>query len=95
MLQAVLIWAGSTCTDHPEAVQQLLQQCLRLAASPNREVRLAVAQEAPALAQPQLLKALYSHTSPSSSSGSDTANLEAKLLQVGHNNILPLDASHT
>ena len=51
-----------------------------LASSPCRQVRMAFAQQAPAFAQPHLLKALYGahHTLD----GSDVASLEAKLLQV-------------
>ena len=80
MLQALLTWAAKASAEQADAVQQLLQRCFALASSPNREVRLAFAQEAPALAQPQLLKALYG--CHGSLDRADTASLEAKLLQV-------------
>ena len=80
MLQALLTWAESAPSEQAEAVQQLLHHCFDLASSPSREVRLAFAREAPALAQPQLLKVLYG--APGSPSGADSASLEAKRLQV-------------
>ena len=81
VLQALLSWAESAAPEQAEAVQQVLQQCLGLASWPCRQVRMAFAEQAPALAQPRLLKALYG-VHPTSG-GSSVASLEAKLLQVG------------
>ena len=93
VLQALLSWAESAAPEQAEAVQQVLQQCLGLASSPCRQVRTAFAQQAPALAQPRLLKALYG-VHPTSD-GSSVASLEAKLLQVGPQlALLPLPSLH-
>ncbi|KAL3137629.1 hypothetical protein ABBQ38_004906 [Trebouxia sp. C0009 RCD-2024] len=58
-LQAFLTWAKSAPPEQADTVQQVLQHCLGLASSPCRQVRMALARQAPALAQPHLLKALY------------------------------------
>lgn len=82
MLQAVLNWAETATVEQTAAVQGLLHQCLGLSSSPSRQVRVAFAQDACALAQPVLLKAMYTHDAASLLQSNDMPCCEAKLLQV-------------
>lgn len=86
-LQAFLTWAKSAPPEQADTVQQVLQHCLGLASSPCRQVRMALARQAPALAQPHLLKALYG--ADDTLDGSGVASLEAKLLQACPPTLLP------
>lgn len=82
MLQAVLNWAETATVQQTDAVQGLLHQCLGLSSSPSRQVRTAFAQDACALAQPVLLKAMYTHDASGLLQSNDMPCCEAKLLQV-------------
>ncbi|KAL0029509.1 hypothetical protein WJX79_000191 [Trebouxia sp. C0005] len=81
MLQALLTRAETATPEQAEGLQDLLHQGFALSSSPDRDVRVAFAQEAQAFAQPVLLKAMYSSQASGSSQSSDVSSYEAKLLQ--------------
>jgi len=83
MLQALLTRAETATPEQAEGLQDLLHQGFALSSCPDRDVRVAFAQEAQAFAQPVLLKAMYSSQASGSSQSSDVSSYEAKLLQVG------------
>jgi hypothetical protein len=83
MLQALLTRAETATPEQAEGLQDLLHQGFALSSSPDRDIRVAFAQEAQAFAQPVLLKAMYGSQASGSSQSSDVSSYEAKLLQVG------------
>ncbi len=83
MLQALLTRAETATPEQAEGLQDLLHQGFALSSSPDRDLRVAFAQEAQAFAQPVLLKAMYGRQASGSSQSSDISSYEAKLLQVG------------
>ncbi len=87
MLQALLTRAETATPEQAEGLQDLLHQGFALSSSSDREIRVAFAQEAQALAQPVLLKAMYGSQASGSSQPSDVSSYEAKLLQVGRNGL--------
>lgn len=82
VLQSLLVWAEASAAQSASA-QQLLQQCMELAAAPRLAVRKQFALDSPALAQPNLLFALYNKNKAPQGSP-DNTELETKLLQVMH-----------
>ncbi|KAL0053239.1 hypothetical protein WJX82_003001 [Trebouxia sp. C0006] len=81
MLQALLTRAETATPEQAEGLQDLLHQGFALSSSSDRDIRVAFAQEAQALAQPVLLKAMYGSQASGSSQPSDVSSYEAKLLQ--------------
>ena len=82
-MQALLTRAETATPEQAEGLQDLLHQGFALSSSPDRDIRVAFAQEAQAFAQPVLLKAMYGSQASGSSQSSDVSSYEAKLLQVG------------
>ena len=82
MLQALLTRAETATPEQAEGLQDLLHQGFALSSSPDRDIRVAFAQEAQAFAQPVLLNAMYGSQASGPSQSSDVSSYEAKLLQV-------------